>query len=143
MRLCRVFCVLSLPLVQYISNVSLVLLCHSVKRKRETSLTLGMLMMKRDRLLQQIWTKKEKYHEANRAKIKAMLATVNKTITTLKSHNMSAPTADKVFSIINTYIVYCVIFFVFVFCRCTRSWTISSANASGPYHLLRFYCTYR
>lgn len=78
-----------------------------VKRKRERlleepfhekSLALGKAMMKRDRLLQQIWAKPPKNNEANRAKVKSMLVTVNQTVETLQAQNMSAPTADQVFS---------------------------------------------
>ena len=70
-----------------------------VKRKRERllekpfhekSLALGKAMMKRDRLLQQIWAKPPKNNEANRVKVKSMLVTVNQTIETLQAQNMAA-----------------------------------------------------
>ena len=76
-----------------------------VKRKRQRlvksfdeplhtkSLSLGDLMMKRDRLLQQIWST-NMAGESDKAV--AMLQEVNEAITYLEVSNMSQPTSDEV-----------------------------------------------
>ena len=59
-------------------------------------LSLGEAMMKRDRLLQQIWLKKHKNMLAKNDEVASMLQEVNKAIATLQVPDMSQPTADEV-----------------------------------------------
>ena len=59
------------------------------------TLSLGRTMMKRDRLLQQMWTKSKATNTENE-NIAIRLQEVNKTIEALEKKDTSRPTADQV-----------------------------------------------
>ena len=113
-------------------------------------LSLGQIMMKRDRLLQQIWLKK-KNMDAKNDEVVAMLQEVNKAIATLEESNLAQPTSDEVWVLIscrsvNVLELYLNLYYCFVCCRCiTRTyitcWTRNYLNVLGQCRRHRFYCT--
>ena len=84
-------------------------------------LSLGQIMMKRDRLLQQIWLKKKNMDSKN-DEVVAMLQEVNKAIATLEASNLAQPTSDEVWVLIscrsvNVLELYLNLYYYFVCCR--------------------------
>lgn len=59
-------------------------------------LALGKAMMKRDRLLQQKWSKEKPCNVENNNKVKIMLLEVNKTIESHQENEMQSPTPNEV-----------------------------------------------